>query len=51
MVTKPILVFPDQEKTFHVYVYASSISHGENMAQPRARELVHPIAFASRKLS
>jgi hypothetical protein len=43
MVTTPILVFPDWEKTFHVHVYASTIA-------PRVGELDHPIAFASRKL-
>jgi len=51
MVTTPIIVFPDWEKTFHVHVDASSISLGAILVQPRARELGHPIAFASRKLS
>jgi hypothetical protein len=51
MVTTPILVFSDWEKTFHVHVDASAIALGAILAQPGARELDHPIAFASRKLS
>jgi hypothetical protein len=50
MVTTPILVFPYCEKTFHVHVYASTITLGALLVQPRARELDHLIAFASRKL-
>jgi hypothetical protein len=34
MVTAPILVFPDWEKTFHVHVDASSIALGAILAQP-----------------
>jgi hypothetical protein len=33
MVTTPILVFQDWEKTFHVHVYASTISLGAILAQ------------------
>jgi hypothetical protein len=51
MVTAPILVFPDWEKTFHVHVDASAITLGAILAQPGAGDLDHPIAFASRKLS
>jgi hypothetical protein len=51
MVTTPILVFPDWEKTFHVHVDASAIALGAILAQPRARYLDHPITFTSRKLS
>jgi hypothetical protein len=51
MVTKPILVFPYWEKTFHVHVDASIIALGTILAQPGAGELDHPIAFASIKLS
>jgi hypothetical protein len=51
MVTSPILVFPDWEKTFHVHVCASAIALGAILAQPGVGELDHPIAFASRKLS
>jgi hypothetical protein len=51
MVTAPILVFPDWENTFHVHVDASSIALGAILAQPGARELDHPIAFKSIKLS
>ena len=51
MVTAPILVFPDWEKTFHVHVDASAIALGAILAQPGAGDLDHPIAFASRKLS
>jgi hypothetical protein len=51
MVTAPILVFPDWEKTFHVHVYASTIALGAILAQPVAGYLDHSIAFSSRKLS
>jgi hypothetical protein len=51
MVTTPILVFPYWEKTFHVHVDALSMALGAIMAQPRAGELDHPIAFVRRKLS
>jgi hypothetical protein len=51
LVTSPILVFPNWEKTFHVHVDASSIAVGAILAQPRAGDLDHPIAFARRKLS
>jgi hypothetical protein len=51
MVTAPILVFPDWERTFHVDVDELAISLGAILAQPRTWELDHPIAFASRKLS
>jgi hypothetical protein len=51
MVTTPILVFPDWEKTFHVHVDASTITLGAILVQPGAGDLDHPIAFASRKLS
>jgi hypothetical protein len=50
MVTTPILVFLDWEKTFHVHVDASAITLGAILAQPGARELGHPISFSSRKL-
>jgi hypothetical protein len=36
MVTMPILVFPDREKTFHIHVYASTITLGAILAQPGA---------------
>jgi hypothetical protein len=51
MVTTPILVFPDWEKTFHVHVDASSITLGAILAQLGAGDLDHPIAFARIKLS
>jgi hypothetical protein len=51
MVTAPILVFQDWEKTFHVHVDASTIALGDILAQPGVGDLDHPIAFASRKLS
>jgi hypothetical protein len=51
MVTTPILVFPNWEKTFHVHIDASAIALGAILAQPGAGDLDHPIAFASRKLS
>jgi hypothetical protein len=51
MVTVPILVFLDWDKTFHVHVDASAITLGAILAQPGAGDMDHPIAFASRKLS
>jgi hypothetical protein len=51
MVTGPILVFPDWEKTFHVHVDASTISLRAILAQPGMGYLDHPIAFVSNKLS
>jgi hypothetical protein len=51
MVTAPLLVFLDWEKTFHVHVDALAITLGAILAQLGARELDHPITFASRKLS
>jgi hypothetical protein len=51
MVTTPILVFPDWEKTFHVHVDALAIELGAILVQPGAGDLDHPIALTSRKLS
>jgi hypothetical protein len=50
MVTTPILFFPYWENTLHVHVDAPAISLGVILAQPGARDLDHPIAFARRKL-
>jgi hypothetical protein len=51
MVTAPIIVFPDWEKTFHVHVDASSITLGSILAQPGVGYLGHPITFATINLS
>jgi hypothetical protein len=51
MVTTPILVSPDWSKEFHVHVDASSIALGVVLSHPCARDIHHPISFASRKLS
>jgi hypothetical protein len=51
MVTTPILVFPDWEKTFHVHGDALVIPLGAILAQPGAGDLDHLIEFTSRKLS
>jgi hypothetical protein len=51
MVTTPILVFPNWERTFHVHVDASAITLGDILVQTREGELEYPIAFASIKLS
>jgi hypothetical protein len=51
MVTTPILVLPNWEKTFQVHVDASTITFGAILVHPGVGELDHPIAFASRKLS
>jgi hypothetical protein len=51
MVTGPLLVFPNWSKEFHVHVDASSIALGALLAQPRARDIDHLLAFSSRKLS
>jgi hypothetical protein len=50
MVTTPILVFANWEKTFHVHVDASTITLGGILVHPGVEELEHPIAFASKKL-
>jgi hypothetical protein len=50
MVTTPILVFPNWEKTFRVHVDALAITLGEIMEQPGVGDLDHHIAFARRKL-
>jgi hypothetical protein len=51
MVTTPILVLPDWEKTFHVHVDSSVIALGAILAQLGVGDLDHLIAFASNKLS
>jgi len=51
MVTKPILVFSNWKKAFHVHVDASSITLGIILAQPGEGGIDHPISFASKKLS
>jgi hypothetical protein len=51
MVTAPILFFPNWSKEFNVHVDASSIELGAVLAQPGARDIDHPLAFASRKLT
>ena len=51
MVTMPILVFSDWKKEFHVHVDASCIALGAVLTQAKEREMDHPIAFMSRKLS
>jgi hypothetical protein len=50
MVTAPILVFSNWEKTFHVHVDASAIALGAILAQLGEGDLDHLIAFTSRKL-
>jgi hypothetical protein len=50
MVTTPILVFLDWEKTFHVHADASTITLGEILEQTGVGDLNHPIAFARIKL-
>jgi hypothetical protein len=51
MVTAPIFVFPDWSKDFNVHVDAFSIALGSILAHPGERDIDHPIAFSSRKLS
>jgi hypothetical protein len=51
MVIAPILVFSNWSKEFNVHVDASSIALGSFLAQPSAKDIDHPIAFASTKLS
>jgi hypothetical protein len=51
MVTTPILVFPEWEKTFHVHANASSITLGAMLMHPRVGDLDHPITFERKKLS
>jgi hypothetical protein len=51
MVTAPILIFPDWEKTFHVHVDALAIALGAIWVQPGMGDLDHPIDFVSINLS
>jgi len=51
MVIAPILIFPDWKKEFHVHVDASYTPLGAMPTQVDKRELDHPIAFATKKLS
>jgi hypothetical protein len=51
MVTAPILICPNWEKTFHLHVDASTITMGDILAQPGVGDLDHLIAFTSIKLS
>lgn len=51
LVSSPILVYPDWNKNFHVFIDASGIAIGAVLAQPRERNMDHPIYFTSRKLS
>ena len=51
MVIVPIVIFPNWKKEFHVRVDASCIALGEVLTQVGGGELVHPIAFGSRRLS
>jgi hypothetical protein len=49
MVTAPILVFPDWEKTFHVHVDASTIALGAILAQARSGRLGSPDSVRKKK--
>lgn len=51
LVSAPILVYLDRNNQFHVHIDASGITLGAVLAQPRERNMDHPIYFASRKLS
>ena len=53
MVTILTLVFPDQNKEFHVHVHvdASFMALGVVLEQPSVGEIDHPIDFTSKKLS
>lgn len=50
LVSVSILIFPDWDKIFRVYVDALSIAPRIVLAQPREGEINHPIAFVSSKL-
>lgn len=51
MVIVPILVFPNWTKDFHVHVDASCIVLGVVLMHLGARDIDHPIVFASDKFS
>jgi hypothetical protein len=51
IVTTPLLVFPEWEKTFHVHVDALAIALGAILVHLGEGYLNHPIAFVRRKLS
>ena len=51
MVTKPILVFPELNKEFHVHVDVLYIALKIVLMHPGKGSIDHLVAFASRKLS
>lgn len=51
MVTALILIFLDWKKEFHVHVDVSCIVLGAILTKVGIRDLDHPVAFASRRLS
>jgi hypothetical protein len=51
MVTSPILVFPNWEKTFHVRVDALAIALAAILVQLGEGDLDNHISFARRKFS
>jgi len=51
MASAPILTFPKWDVEFHVHVDVSCIMLGAVLTQEGAEGVVHPIAFASQRLS
>jgi hypothetical protein len=46
----PILIYPDSQKKFILETDASDFAIGAVLSQPDSRNLLHPIAFYSRKM-
>ena len=50
LVTTPILIPPNWEKDFHIYVDASNVAIGSVLSQNDDKGRDHPIYYASRQL-
>jgi len=51
LITTPILIFPNWDKDFEVYVDASNMAIGSILSQKDDNGRDHPIYFASRQLN
>ena len=50
LITAPVLISPNWEKDFHIYVDASNVAIGSVLSQKDDKGHDHPIYFASRQL-
>jgi hypothetical protein len=51
LLTSPILIPPDWNKMFHVYVDASNVAIGLVLSQKDDKGFDHPIYYSSRQLN